>query len=173
MKQIRVGLGDRAYDILISEGLISGIGPDLETRAVAKRYAVISDDHVAGLFGNRLMDSFKKAGVTADLITFPEGEASKNLSTISNLASRLARLGFDRKDGLIALGGGVTGDITGFLAAVYMRGIPFIQVATTLLSRSPLRFWPRWTVPWAEKPVWISRKEKISWAPFTNRPVSI
>ena len=135
MKQIQVGLGDRAYDILISEGLISGIGPDLETRSVAKRYAVISDDHVAGLFGNQLMDSLKKAGVTADLITFPEGEASKNLSTISNLASRLARMGFDRKDGLIALGGGVTGDITGFLAAVYMRGIPFIQVATTLLAQ--------------------------------------
>ena len=135
MRQIEVGLGDRAYDILISEGLIAEIGPDLKKRELAKRYIVISDDHVAGLFGDRLMDSLHHAGVPADLVTFPEGEASKNLSTISDLASRLARMGVDRKDGLIALGGGVTGDITGFLAATYMRGIPFVQVPTTLLAQ--------------------------------------
>jgi len=74
-------------------------------------------------------------GMSAELITFPRGEANKNLDTISKLASTLAQRGFDRQDGLLALGGGVTGDITGFLAASYMRGLPFVQVPTTLLAQ--------------------------------------
>lgn len=135
MKTIRVGLGDRGYDILIAEGLLSGVGEDLKAKGFAKRYVVVSDTRVAELFGGRLMDSLAAAGVRADLITFPHGEASKHLGTVAGLASQLAALGVDRKDGLIALGGGVTGDITGFLAAVYMRGIPFVQIPTTLLAQ--------------------------------------
>ncbi len=135
MKRIQVGLGNRAYPIIIKEGLMRDIGPDLKGRKVAKRYVIISDTHVAGLFGEHLQDSLKTAGLSADMVTFPQGEASKNLHTIAELSSRLAQLGLDRKDGLIALGGGVTGDITGFLAAVYMRGIPFVQVPTTLLAQ--------------------------------------
>jgi len=135
MKTIRVGLGDRAYDILIENGLLGKVGADLKSRAIAKRYAVVADSHVAGLVGGRLMASLAEAGVAADLVTFPRGEASKHLATVADLASKLAGLGFDRKDGLIALGGGVTGDITGFLAAIYMRGIPFVQIPTTLLAQ--------------------------------------
>ncbi len=135
MKNIRVGLGDRAYDILIEEGLLASIGSDLSKRKIAKRYIVVADDHVASLLGNKLMDSLAQGGVDAELITFPHGEASKNLQTMTDLASKLAQLGVDRKDALIALGGGVTGDITGFLAAIYMRGIPFVQIPTTLLAQ--------------------------------------
>ena len=135
MRTIRVGLGDRGYDILIENGIMAAIGADLAQRAIAKRYVVVADSHVAELLGGRLMASLAAAGVAAELITFPRGEASKHLGTVAELASRLAQLGLDRKDALIALGGGVTGDITGFLAAIYMRGIPFVQIPTTLLAQ--------------------------------------
>ncbi len=135
MRTVQVGLGDRAYDIVIKAGLLAEVGQDLKVRGIAKRYVVVTDDRVAALFGERLLASLAQAGVKADCITFPHGEASKNLATIGMLASRLAQLGVDRKDGLIALGGGVTGDMTGFLASIYMRGIPFVQIPTTLLAQ--------------------------------------
>jgi 3-dehydroquinate synthase len=132
---VTVGLGDRSYPIRISTGLLAGIGSDLQQHKIAARYGVISDEHVAGLYGDRLMQSLASAGVEAELITFPRGEANKNLQTMAHLAGELARRGFDRADGLIALGGGVTGDIAGFLASMYMRGIPFVQIPTTLLAQ--------------------------------------
>lgn len=135
MKTIRVGLKDRSYDILVENALLDKIGVDLKSRGIAKRYAVVADARVAGLLGERLMASLAEAGIAAELFTFACGEESKHLGTVSELASGLARLGFDRKDGLVALGGGVTGDITGFLAAIYMRGISFVQIPTTLLAQ--------------------------------------
>ena len=135
MKEIQVGLGKRSYPIRIQEGVLTAIGPDLKDRAIAKRYVVVADSRVAEIYGSILLSSLQEAGLPVDLVTFPQGETSKNLTTIAQLASSLARLGVDRKDGLIALGGGVTGDITGFLAAIYMRGIPFVQIPTTLLAQ--------------------------------------
>ncbi|HEB50689.1 MAG TPA: 3-dehydroquinate synthase [Desulfobulbus sp.] len=132
---VQVGLGERSYPIRIAAGTLDRVGEDLQEREIARRYCVISDDHVAGLYGERLMRSLASAGITAGQLTFPRGEESKNLQTIADLASALARKGYDRGDGLIALGGGVTGDITGFLASIYMRGIPFVQVPTTLLAQ--------------------------------------
>ena len=130
-----VGLGDRSYPIFIEDGIMENIGVDLAGRNIASRYAVIADDHVAKLYGSTLMASLGQAGIKAELLTFPRGEASKNLQVFGQLCSRLAQIGIDRKSGLIALGGGVTGDLTGFLAASYLRGIPFVQVPTTLLSQ--------------------------------------
>ena len=135
MKEITVGLAERSYPIIIRDGLLDSIGGELQKNKYAKRYGVIADDFVAGLFGGRLLGSLRESNIDAELITFAHGEASKNLATVAELASSLARLGFDRKDGLIALGGGVTGDITGFVAACYMRSIPFVQVPTTLLAQ--------------------------------------
>jgi 3-dehydroquinate synthase len=135
MREITVGLANRSYPILIQKGQLGGIGTDLAARNFAKRYIIVADDRVADLFGERLGESLSAAGLNSDLISFPRGESHKHLGTVADLASRLARLGVDRKDALIALGGGVTGDITGFLAASYMRGIPFIQVPTTLLAQ--------------------------------------
>lgn len=134
-KIVTVGLGERSYPIFIKEGMLGEVGNDLRERKVAKRYGVISDDHVASLYADRLMASLKESGIDAELITFPRGEESKNLGTMASLCSELAKRNFDRKDGLIALGGGVTGDITGFLASIYMRGIPFVQIPTTLLAQ--------------------------------------
>jgi 3-dehydroquinate synthase len=135
MKTLTVGLAERSYPIIIKEGLLAEVGRDLKDRKIAKRYVIISDSHVAALYGEALLNSLKTVGLAVDLVTFPRGESSKHLATVADLAGKLARLGVDRKDGLIALGGGVTGDITGFLAATYMRGISFVQVPTTLLAQ--------------------------------------
>jgi len=132
---ITVGLGERSYAISIGKGVLERIGDALLAADIAKRYAVISDDRVSALYGQRVLDILGLAGIAAELLTFPHGEASKHLATVGALASQLAEHGFDRGDGLIALGGGVTGDITGFLASIYMRGIPFVQVPTSLLAQ--------------------------------------
>lgn len=135
MKTIEVGLGERSYTITIETGLLAHVGRYLQKSNIGKRYIIISDDLVASLFGQQLLGSLQSAGLDCDMLTFPHGEVSKNLTTIAQLNSSLAQLGVDRKDCLIALGGGVTGDITGFVAAIYMRGIPFVQVPTTLLAQ--------------------------------------
>ncbi len=135
MSQLQVGLGERAYPIFIREGCLHDVGDDLVKRDIAKKYCVISDAYVADLYGQVLLNSLKDAGVRAELVTFPRGEGSKTLATIADLSSALAKRNFDRKDGIIALGGGVPGDIAGFLASSYMRGIPFVQVPTTLLAQ--------------------------------------
>ena len=120
---------------MIERGILRRMGRDLKKRKIAKRYGIIADDRVASLFGERLLDALRAEDLAVELITFAPGEASKNLKTIAGLAGRLASLGFDRADGLIALGGGVAGDMCGFLASIYMRGIPFVQVPTTLLAQ--------------------------------------
>jgi 3-dehydroquinate synthase len=135
MKELMVGLGDRSYPIKIGQGLLDEIGRELHRNPFAKRYGIIADDRVASLFGEKLLTSLKDSDIDVELITFKAGEENKNLATVAELSSKLARLGFDRKDGLLALGGGVTGDITGFVAACYMRSIPFAQIPTTLLSQ--------------------------------------
>lgn len=132
---IQVGLGERSYLISIGTGILDRIGALLRKSAIAKRFALISDERVARLYGEQVRVSLHKAGLDHELLTFPPGEASKNLATIAQLASGLAERGFDRGDGLVALGGGVTGDITGFLASIYMRGIPFVQIPTSLLAQ--------------------------------------
>jgi len=135
MTVLQVGLEDRSYPIIIESGCLGRIGQDLRERTIGKRYAVIADDQVAALYAQQFMDALHSANIAAELFVFPHGEASKNLQMLGDLAGRLARSGFDRKDALIAFGGGVTGDLTGFLASTYMRGIPFIQVPTTLLAQ--------------------------------------
>lgn len=135
MKELTVGLGERSYPIRIEYGCLNNIGKNLIERRFANRYCIIADDTVASLYGDRIVKSLEESGVAAELISFKAGEASKTLATYGNLLSGLAQRGFERKDGIIALGGGVTGDLAGFVAASYMRGIPFVQIPTTLLSQ--------------------------------------
>jgi len=135
MAVLRVGLGERSYPITIEQGCLSWLAEDLYKKEIGHKYGVVADETVARLYGSVFMKSLEEAGVEAHLFTFPAGEKSKTLKTVGTLASRLARSGFDRHDALIAFGGGVTGDISGFLASSYMRGIPFVQVPTTLLSQ--------------------------------------
>ncbi len=126
--------GRRSYEIFIEKGAIKLLPKYLKENSVGKSYAIITDTTVQKLFGNSLQKLLKRNGIKSEIITFPQGEKSKRMSTIKSMAEEMVRKGFTRKDAVIAIGGGVTGDMGGFLASVYMRGIPYIHIPTTLLA---------------------------------------
>ncbi len=134
-RTLTVGLQERSYPIHIGSGLLPKLGEYLKAQLRSLRYAVVSDDNVAALYGQSVLDSLKSAGLSGELFTFPAGESSKRLATVEELARAMTLSGFDRGNVIIALGGGVSGDMAGFLAAIYMRGIPFVQVPTSLLAQ--------------------------------------
>jgi 3-dehydroquinate synthase len=101
----------------------------------AKRYFILSDRNVAALHGQAVHDALAVMGLEPELIEIPSGEAAKSIHTCLEVVEKLIQAGADRTSALIALGGGVVGDITGFIASTYMRGIPYVQVPTTLLSQ--------------------------------------
>ena len=122
------------YDVLIGEGLIDHAG-ELTAKAVKPcKCAIIADDTVDELYGDRVQISFKYSGFDTVRYSFPAGEGSKHLQTLSDILEFLAQQHMTRSDMVVALGGGVTGDMAGFAAAVYARGIRFIQIPTTLLA---------------------------------------
>ena len=121
-------LKNRSYPIVIRDGIFAKI-PSLLKHG--KKYAVISDSKVGKLYGKELA---ARIGKNATLITFPAGERSKNLITAGKICKKMLAAGIDRHDCVIALGGGVTGDIAGFAASIYMRGIPYIQIPTSLMA---------------------------------------
>ncbi len=135
MNELHVGLGDRSYPITIEAGCLKRVAGELARNYPASRYCIIADDTVAGLYGGELLGSLDKEGLQADLLSFTHGEEHKNIDTVGRLLSAAARSGVDRKSMFIALGGGVTGDVAGFVAATYMRGVPFIQIPTSLLAQ--------------------------------------
>jgi 3-dehydroquinate synthase len=134
MRTLHVGLGARAYPIHIGEALLPRAGELLRTsegaRAVIVTNAVVAAHHLAPLRG-----SLRARGAQVDVVLLPDGEAHKNAATLDDLLTRLLELRAERSTTLIALGGGVVGDIAGFAAAIYQRGIPFVQVPTTLLAQ--------------------------------------
>ncbi len=134
MQSLTVELGDRSYPIHIGPGLLGRadlILPHLAARSVA----IVSNTTVAPLYMQQLAAPLRAAGVTITEVVLPDGEAYKNLDTLNQVFDALLRARCERKTTLIALGGGVIGDLTGFAAATYLRGVPFIQVPTTLLSQ--------------------------------------
>ncbi len=138
MKKIKVNLDKQmlsSHEIRIGHGILDRIGLVIAKGKIADRYTVITDSTVSALYGEEFLGLLKEVGVKADLIEFPAGEASKNMETAFTIIRELITRGVDRSSGLIALGGGVTGDMTGFIASIYMRGIPFIQVPTTLMAQ--------------------------------------
>ena len=132
---VKVDLAGRAYDIVIGPGLIDRVGELSAKLLPAKRVIVVSDETVAPLYGERLRASFAKAGAEATTIAVPAGENSKEFGGFGRLMNELLDRRPDRKTTLVALGGGVVGDLTGFAAAVLLRGVEFIQVPTTLLAQ--------------------------------------
>ena len=125
----------RAYDIEIGRGLLDQAGEHIaRVTGAGRTAAVISDTNVLPLYGRRLCDSLERAGFRPISWAFPAGEESKNLTTYGRLLHFLGENHMTRSDIIVALGGGVTGDMAGFAAATYQRGIPFIQVPTTLLA---------------------------------------
>jgi 3-dehydroquinate synthase len=122
------------YRVLVGRGLLGELAPLLKEYAPAHRYALVSDSNVAALYGESTLLHLRDAGLNAELFTFEAGERNKNLATWSELTDGLLRAGFGRDSCLIAMGGGVTGDLGGFVAATYMRGIPVVQVPTSLVA---------------------------------------
>ncbi|MFI9651972.1 3-dehydroquinate synthase [Guyparkeria halopsychrophila] len=130
---VNVDLGERSYPIFIGTGLIDG---DQIARFVpSSRAVIVSNTTVAPLYAERLTQALEAADKRVDLIALPDGEQYKTLETLERIFDFLMEKQVDRKTTLIALGGGVIGDITGFAAASFQRGVPFIQVPTTLLAQ--------------------------------------
>jgi 3-dehydroquinate synthase len=137
MKRMEVGLKrniDNSYEIYIGNGILDRIGMVLGADGSVDRHVIIADTQVEALHKNRVQEAFEKTGLHTDFIAIPTGEGAKDISTVVDVAERLVKLGADRKTCLIALGGGVVGDLTGFTASIYMRGIPFVILPTTLLA---------------------------------------
>ncbi len=135
MEKIRVELGERSYDISIGSNILDGIGDNLRSFGLSPTVAIISNPTVFSLYGDRVSGSIKKAGFDLITVIIPDGEEYKDLLWLQHIYDDLLRHRLDRSSALIALGGGVIGDITGFAASTYMRGISYIQVPTTLLAQ--------------------------------------
>ena len=134
MRIIRVNTG-APYNILIERGLTDKVGELVRELGGANKICVISDSNVAPLYGERVINSLKDAGFEVCAYTFEAGEKQKTLATITEMYAVMANFGMSRKDMVVALGGGVTGDMAGFAAATYMRGIRFVQIPTSLLAQ--------------------------------------
>jgi 3-dehydroquinate synthase len=133
-QQVRVDLGERSYDIVIGSRLVEKIGLRVKEFRPSK-VAIISNKTVFPLFTDNILRSLREHHIDPEILLLPDGEEYKDLLWIYYLHGKLLKAKFDRSSLLIALGGGVVGDITGFVASTYMRGIKFIQVPTTLLSQ--------------------------------------
>jgi 3-dehydroquinate synthase len=125
---------DASYDILIGAGLIGQLSTIVGQYCPAAGYAVISDSHVAKIYGEDLVQRLLAIGSRAELLTFPAGEWNKTRDTWASLSDRMLASHFGRDSAVIALGGGVVNDVGGFVAATYLRGVPLVQVPTTLLA---------------------------------------
>ncbi len=135
MRIVRVPLGKRSYDIQIGTGLLAHAGDQCARLGLGSRCAIISDANVAPRYGQTVRRALVKAGFAAELITLPAGETAKSLKSVEACYKQLAKLRLERKSFIVALGGGVVGDLAGFVAATYLRGLPFVQVPTTLLAQ--------------------------------------
>lgn len=125
----------KQYDVIIGNGLIDSLGEYALSISKAKKVAVITDDIVDKLYSQKAVESLQNAGFNVFKFVFNNGEKSKNIDTFYQIVRFLAQNEFTRQDLIIALGGGVVGDITGFSASAYLRGIKYIQVPTTLLAQ--------------------------------------
>ncbi|MBQ3424067.1 MAG: 3-dehydroquinate synthase [Clostridia bacterium] len=133
MRTIHVNASSE-YDVLIGDGLIDRSG-ELSLKFIPPcKCLIVADDNVDELYGDRVQISYSYSGYDVCRWTFPAGEASKNMDTLVELLGAMGRFGLSRSDLVVALGGGVTGDMAGFAAAIFARGIPFIQIPTTLLA---------------------------------------
>jgi 3-dehydroquinate synthase len=132
---VPVILGERSYDIVLHPGLLATVGDRLRALTTSPKIGVVTDRHVASLYLQAILRSLCKAGYDPTPIILPPGERTKTLGTIAKILDELARHKFERQSLLLALGGGVIGDVTGFAAAIYQRGIPFVQVPTTLVAQ--------------------------------------
>ena len=134
-KIVRAELGKDSYDIIIGTELAASIEKFVCSAGFSARALIVSDTNVGKIYGSKLASVLRRAGLEPDLYLIPAGEHSKSLREAENIFTRAIELGLDRKSAVFTLGGGVVGDMAGFVAATYMRGVPFVQVPTSLLAQ--------------------------------------
>lgn len=135
MKKVALHLGENSYEVLIGSGLLEEAGARLKAMGFSGKAAIITNPTVNGLNGGPLKDSLERSGLVASILEVPDGEDYKSLDSASKLYLQLGKMRAERQTPVVALGGGVIGDLAGFVAATYLRGVPFIQLPTTLLSQ--------------------------------------
>ncbi len=135
MAEVNVDLQEHSYTIHISTGSISQVGKLMRELSIGRKALIVTDENVCPLYADELSNSLVAAGFSPSVLAVKPGESSKSLATANTLFTEAIRRGLDRKSAIIALGGGVVGDLAGFVAANYLRGVPFIQVPTTLLAQ--------------------------------------
>jgi 3-dehydroquinate synthase len=135
MRVVKVPLGERTYSILIGRELLSRLGRECRKLQLGARCVVISDRKVAPLYSKTVVRSLEEAAFSPALVTVPSGERAKSVPVVQACYEQLAAHRLERKSFIVALGGGVVGDVAGFVAATYLRGIPFVQIPTTLLAQ--------------------------------------
>jgi len=134
VKSLQVNLGSRSYPIHVKSGLLKQTASILSDQNHGQKWVIISQYNLMELFGFDLMTELNESGFNCDYITLPVGEASKSLNEFSRVISQMVEFGCDRKTTILALGGGVVGDVSGFVASSFMRGIDYYQIPTTLLA---------------------------------------
>lgn len=135
MRRFEVSLGTRSYPIISGRGLLDSVGSLCRDLGLGKSAVIVSNSTVGNIYGQRVFQSLGDAGIQVHSFHIPDGEYYKNSATLDSLYDVLIDAGLDRKSFLVALGGGVVGDLTGFAAATFLRGIDFVQVPTTLLAQ--------------------------------------
>jgi 3-dehydroquinate synthase len=138
MRGIRVNLErsrSDSYDIVIGDGVLDRLAPMIQAQDGVGRCVIITDSGVNPLYGAMVKERLKQIAVPLDMIEIPAGESSKSMSTVLDVARQLIQLKVSRQSLLIALGGGVVGDLTGFIASIYKRSVPYVQIATTLVAQ--------------------------------------
>jgi 3-dehydroquinate synthase len=132
---VHVPLGERSYDILIGPGLMARAGGEITSRIKGRRAAIVTDDNVGSRYLDGLMDSLQTDGIEAVSVSLPAGEKTKSFDYLTKVCDVLLEARIERNDTVIALGGGVIGDLTGFAAGIVRRGVRFVQIPTSLLSQ--------------------------------------
>ena len=135
MHKVRVELDNNSYDIYIGSALDKELKKFISSAGFSKKALLLTDTNVEKLFGDRIRLVLESAGLDVELVTIPAGETSKSLTEAEKIYTAAIEFGLDRKSAIFALGGGVVGDLTGFIAATYLRGIPFVQIPTSLLAQ--------------------------------------
>ena len=135
MQSIKIDLGERSYDIIIGKDNFGYLGEFLKTSKYSPKAMIVTDENVAKLYLEKVKKIVIDSGFTPETIIVPAGEEAKSLKWAEAIYTKAIEGNFDRKTPFIAIGGGVVGDLTGFVAATYMRGVPFLQIPTTLLAQ--------------------------------------
>ncbi len=134
-RKVHVPLGERAYDILIGPGLIARAGAEIASRLKGRKAAIITDENVGPLYLDALVESLTAAGIASSSLVLPAGEKTKSFEHLMTACDKVLEARIERNDYVIALGGGVIGDLSGFVAGIVRRGVRFVQIPTSLLSQ--------------------------------------